>query len=73
MGSSPIVTPLTNMKKVNRKMKERAFNKLKKTNNPFQRVDKFGKVIDFGEYGKDTDKGWLIVNKEAISIGSAYE
>ena len=58
------------MKKVNRKMKEKAFNKLKKTSNPFQRVDKFGNIIDFGEYGHKTEKGWLIVDGEAISIGS---
>ena len=58
------------MKKVNRKMKERAFNKLKKTDNPFERVDKFGNVIDFGQYGQKTEKGWLIVDGEAVSIGT---
>ena len=70
MGSNPIVASLTNMKKVNRKMKEKAFNMLRKTANPCERIDKFGKIIDFHSYGQKTEKGWLIVDSEAVSIGT---
>ena len=63
-------SPRINMKKVNRKMKEKAFNMLRKTANPSERIDKFGKVIDFHSYGQKTEKGWLIVDSEAVSIGT---
>ena len=47
IGSNPIVASLINMKKVNRKMKEKAFNMLRKTANPCERIDKFGKLLIF--------------------------
>ena len=79
IGSNPIVaSPIDRscalasriMKKVNRKTKEKTFNRLRKTDNPSERIDKFGKIIDFHSYGQRIDKGWLVINNEAVSIGT---
>ena len=52
-------------------MKERAFKKLPKTKITHLRVDKFGKLISFHEYGMQTEHGWLIDDDgDAVAIGT---
>lgn len=48
-------------KKYNRKIRERSFNKLQKTEVHGQRVDRFGHPIAFHEFKKENDLGWVIM------------
>lgn len=58
-------------KKITRKMREQAFKKLKKHESSGLRIDKWGKLIDFHQYGMKTDHGWLIDDDGcAVSIGT---
>ena len=57
-------------KKVNRKMKEKIFKQLKKHTYSGMRIDKWGRLIDFHQYGIKSDNGWLIVDGEAVNINT---
>ena len=52
-------------------MKEKAFKQLKKHESSGLRIDKWGKLIDFHQYGMKTDHGWLLDDDgDAVSIGT---
>ena len=52
-------------------MKEKAFKKLAKHKTSNMRIDKWGKLIDFHQYGMKTDHGWLIDDDgDAVAIGT---
>ena len=51
-------------------MKKKIFEQLPKGKNSYERIDKFGRIVDFREYGKKVKSGWLIVDGEAVNINT---
>ena len=49
---------------MNRKQILKVFKKLRKTDNPFVRLDDWGNEIDQREYNKESKLGWKIYGKK---------
>ena len=52
-------------KKVNRKLKKKAFEACAKTEIPNLRITKSDKMIDWYHFEKETTRGWHIIEGEA--------
>ena len=49
---------------MNRKQKEKSFKRLRKTDNPFIRLDDWGNPVNWNEFDKNTPQGWKIYGKK---------
>ena len=52
---------------MNRKKAKKYFKQLRKTDNPFVRIDEFGNRISWHEYNETTEMGWKIVGERSKS------